>query len=201
MFVFSPSLLVVVVQLLSRVQVFVIPWTAACQASLSFSVSQSFLKLMSIELVMPSTISSSVTPFSSCPQYFPAPGSFLMSWLFSSGGQNFGASASVLPVSIKGWFPLELIVSISLLSKGLSRVFSSITVWKRQSFGTLPSLCSSSHICRWLLEKTIALIVPSFVSKVMSLLYWTLSSFVIAFLLRWECTLMQPLWRTVWRFL
>ena len=171
MFVFSPSLLVVVVQLLSRVQVFVTPWTAACQASLSFSVSQSFLKLMSIELVMPSTISSSVAPFSSCPQYFPASGSFPMSRLFASGGQNIGASASVLAMSIKGWFPLEPTGSISLLSKGLSRVFSSITVWKHQSFGPLPSLCSNSHICMWLLEKTIALIVPSFVSKVMSLLY------------------------------
>ena len=124
MFVFSPSLLVVVVQLLSRVQVFVTPWTAACQASLSFSVSQSFLKLMSIELVMPSTISSSVAPFSSCPQYFPASGSFPMSRLFASGGQNIGASASVLAMSIQDLFPFGLTGLITLLSKGLSKVSS-----------------------------------------------------------------------------
>ena len=72
-----------------------------------------------------STISSSVAPFSSCPQSFPASGSFPMSWLFPSGGQSIGASASVLPMNIQGWFPLGLIGLICLLSKGLSRVFSS----------------------------------------------------------------------------
>ena len=70
------------------------------------------------------TISSSVVPFSSCPQSFPASGSFPMIWLFTLGGQNIGTSASVLPMNIQGWFPLGLIGFISLLSKGLSRVFS-----------------------------------------------------------------------------
>ena len=63
------------------------------------------------------TILSSVAPFSYCPQCFPASGSFTMSWLFLSGGQSIGASASILPVSIQGWFPLGLTVSISLLSR------------------------------------------------------------------------------------
>ena len=78
---------VVVVQSLSCIWLFVTPWTAACQASLSFSISRSLLKFMSTEWCHP-TISSSVTPFSSCPQSFPASGSFLMSQLFALGGQR-----------------------------------------------------------------------------------------------------------------
>ena len=99
--------------------------------------------------------SSSVTPFSSCSQSFPKSGSFPMSHLFESGGQSMGASASssVLPINIQGWFPLELTGLISLLFKGLSRVFSSITVWKHQFFGTQPSLWSNAHIHTRLLEK------------------------------------------------
>ena len=69
------------------------------------------------------TVSSSVTCFSSCPQSFPVSGSFPMSWLFTSGSQSIGASASVLPMNIQGWFPLGLTGLISLLSKGHSRVF------------------------------------------------------------------------------
>ena len=90
-----------------------------------------------------------------CLQPFPASGSFPTNRLFSSGGQSIGASASasVLPVNIQGWFPLGLSGLISLLSKGLSQVFSSTTVWKHQFFGTQPSLWSNSHICTWLLEK------------------------------------------------
>ena len=86
------------------------------------------------------TNSSSVIPFSSCLQSFPASGSFLMSWLFASGGQSIGtsASASVLPMNVQGWFPLGLTGLISLLSKGLSRLFSSTTVWKHQIFDTQP---------------------------------------------------------------
>ena len=99
------------------------------------------------------TILSSFAPFSSCPQSFPASGSFLMSWLFTSGGQSIGASASasVLPMNIQGWFHLGLTGLISWLSKGLSRVFSSIQLY--QFFGTQPSLQSNSHIHTWLLEK------------------------------------------------
>ena len=81
------------------------------------------------------TISSSVVPFSFCLTSFPASGSFPMSQFFASGGQSIGVSAlsSVLPMNIQGWFPLGLTGWISLLSKGLSRVFSSTTVWKHQS--------------------------------------------------------------------
>ena len=101
------------------------------------------------------TISSSVTPFSSCPQSFPASGSFLMSQFFISGGQNIGVSpsASVLPMNIQDLFPLGLTDLISLQSKGLSSVFSSITTRKYQFFGAQPSLWSNSHIPTWLLEK------------------------------------------------
>ena len=98
-----------------------------------------------------------VTPFSYCPQSFPASGSFLMSQLFASGGQRIGASASasasVLPMNIQDWFPLGLTGLISLQSKGFSRVFSSMTVQRYQFFGTQPSLRSNSNIRTWLLEK------------------------------------------------
>ena len=107
------------------------------------------------------TIPSSVTPFSSCPQSFPASRSFPLSWIFASGGQNIGASASasVLPMNIQGWFPLESTGPISLQSQGLSRVFSSTTVQKHQMFDTQPSLWSSSHVHTWLLQQIIALII------------------------------------------
>ena len=87
--------------------------------------------------------------------HLPASGAFLMSRLFASHNQSTGAlaSASVLPVSIQGWFSLGLTGLISWLSKGLSRVFSITTVWKHQLFGAQPSLWSNSHICTWLPEK------------------------------------------------
>ena len=114
------------------------PWTATCQASLSFTISLRLLKFTSIELVMASTISSSVTPFS-CPQSFPASGSFPMSRLFISRGQSRGTSAStwVFLINIQSWFPLELTSLISLLSKGFSRVFSSTTERKTICVGFL----------------------------------------------------------------
>ena len=101
------------------------------------------------------TISSSVIPFSSCLQSSPESGSFLNSWLFAPGGQRIGASASasVLLMNIQDWFPLGFIGLISLLSKGLSRVFSSTTVRKHQFFSAQPCLWSNSHIHRWLLER------------------------------------------------
>ena len=102
------------------------------------------------------TISSSVTPFTSCLQSFPAPGSFPMSWLFSSGGQSITASASFLPMNIQGWFFLGLTGLISLQSKGLSRVFTSTMAQKHQFSGVQPSLLSNSHIHTWLLEKPLA---------------------------------------------
>ena len=96
------------VQSLSSVWLFVTPWTAAHQASLSITNSQNLLKLMSITLVMPSTISSSVIPFSTHLQSFWASGSFPMSLFFVSGAQSTGVStsASVLPMNIQDWFPL-----------------------------------------------------------------------------------------------
>jgi len=101
------------------------------------------------------TISSSVIPFSSCLQSCPASGSFPVSQLFTSGGQSIAvsASASVLPMSIQGWFPLGLTGSISLQSNGLSRVFSKTTVQKHQFFGAQVSSRSNSYIHAWLLEK------------------------------------------------
>ena len=99
--------------------------------------------------------SSSVVPFSSCPQSFPASGSFPMSQFFTSGGQSIrvSASASILLINIQDWFPFGWIAWISLQSKGLSRVFSNTTVQKHQFFGTQLSSQSNSHIHTWLLEK------------------------------------------------
>ena len=138
----------VVVQFLSHVWLFVTPWTAAHQASLSFATSWSLLKLISIESMMPHNHLILCCPLSSCLQSFPASGSFLKSRFFASGGQSIGASASasVLPMNTQDWFPLALIGLISLQSKGFSRVFFNTTVQKHRLFGaTLPSLWSSSH--------------------------------------------------------
>ena len=128
-------------------------------------------------------ISSSVIPFSSRLQYFPASGSIPMSQLFASGGQSTGVSSSalVLPMNIQDWFPLGWTGWISLQSKGLLRVFSNTTVQKHQFFGAQLSWGSKSHIHTWLLEipLTIALTRQTFVGKVMSLLFNMLSRLVI----------------------
>ena len=121
------------------------------QAPLSSAISWSLLKLFPLSRWCHLTISSSVVPFS-CLQSFPASGSFPVSQLFASGGQSIGASASVLPMKIQGSFPLRL-TGLTLLSNGLSRVFSSTTIWKYQFFGTKPSLWSNSHGLTWLPEK------------------------------------------------
>ena len=99
-------------------------------------------------------ISSSVIPFSSCPQCLPASGSFPMSQLFAWGVQSIGVSAlaSFLPKKTQGWSPLEWTGWISLQSKGLSRVFSNTTVQKHQFFGAQLSSQSNSHIHTWPLE-------------------------------------------------
>ena len=124
------------VQSLSCVQLFVTPRTAACQASLSITNSWNLPKLMCMSRSCHPTISSSVVPFSSCLQSFPASGSFPMNQFFASGGQRIGVSASawVLPKNTQGWSPLELPGLISLQSNGLSRVFSNTTVQKHQFF-------------------------------------------------------------------
>ena len=135
------------VQLWSPVLFFMTPGTAARQAPLSSSVSQSLLRLMSFEWWCCLTTSSSAAAFSFSRQPFP------MSQVFASGGQNVGVSSSVLPMTIQGWFPLGWTGWISLQSKGLSRVFSNTTVQKPQFFGAQPSLWSNSYNRTWLLGK------------------------------------------------
>ena len=133
------------------------PMTAVCQASLSFTISQSLLKLLSndwvSDAIQPSYPLSPPSPPTL--SFFPASRYFPVSWLFASGGQNIGssASASVLPINIQGWFPVGWTSLISLQSKGLSRVFSNTTIRKHQFFGAQPSVWSNSLICTWLLEK------------------------------------------------
>ena len=133
-------------------------------------------------------ISSSVAPFSSCLQSFPASRSFLMSQLLVSGGQSIGfsASTSVLPVNIQSWFHFGLTGLISLLSKGLNSLLQhhsskALILW-RSAFFMVQLLHPYVTI-----EKNTALNIPSFVSLVMSLLFNTLSSVVIAFLPRSKC--------------
>ena len=152
---FCKFLTKLVVQSLSHVWLFATLWTAAHQASLSITNSQSLLKLMSIELVMPSTHLILCHPLSLLPQSIPASGSFPMSQLFPWGGQSIGVSAStsVLPMNTQDWFPLGQTGWISQ-SKGLSRVFSNTTVQKHQFFGAQPSSQSNSHIHTWPQKKT-----------------------------------------------
>ena len=130
------------------------------------------------------TISSSVTPFSSCAQSFPASGSFLMRWLFTSGGQSIGASASasVLPINIQGWLPLGL-TDLILLSKGLSAIFST-PQFKSISSSVLSLLYGPTLISIHDYWKNKASTPWTFVGKVMSLFFNMLSRFGIAFLPR-----------------
>ena len=129
-------------------------WISACQASLSIPTPRAYPNSCPLTWWCHPTISYSVSSFFSCPQSFPASGSFPMSWLFTSGGQSIGtlASASGLLMNIQGWSPLGLTGWIFLVSKGLSRVFSNTTVQKHQ-FGAQLSSQSNSHIHTWLLEK------------------------------------------------
>ena len=126
------------VQLLSCVQLFATPWTTACQASLSITNSGVYPNSCPLSRWCHPTISSSVIPFSSHPQSFPALGSFPMSQLFVSGGQSIGvpASTSVLPMNTQDWSPLGWIGWIFLQS----RVFSNTTVQKHQFFSAQLSL-------------------------------------------------------------
>ena len=142
-------------QSLSCAWLFATLWTATHQAALSFTISWRLLKLMSIESVMPSSLSSSVVPFSSWPQSLPASESLTVSQLFAWGGQSIGVSAlaSVLPMNTQDSSPLGWTGWISLQNKGLSRVFSNTTVRKYQFFGAQLSSQSKSHIHTWPLEK------------------------------------------------
>ena len=113
------------------------------------------------------------------PSIFPSIRAFSSDQLFTSGGQSIGVSAStsVPPMTVQGWFPLGLTDLTSLVSKGLSWVFSSTTAWKHQFFSAQPSLRSDAHIHTWPLEKNIALTVRTLVDKVMALLFNMLSRF------------------------
>ena len=137
------------VQSLSHMWLFATPWTAARQASLSITNSQSLVKLMFIESVMPSNHIILCHPLLLCLQSFRETGSFLMSLFFASGGQSIGASASVLPVNILGWFPLGWTGWI-LQSMGLSRVFSNTTVQRRR-YNNYKYICTqhgSTAVCK-----------------------------------------------------
>ena len=140
------------IQSFRHVWLFMTPWTAALQVSLSVTNSQSLLKLMSVESVMPSNHLILCRPLLLPPSIFPASGSFQMSQFFTSGSQSIGASALVLQMNIQDWFLLGWTDWISLQSKGVSRVFSNTTVQKHQFFGAQLSSHSISHIHTWLLE-------------------------------------------------
>ena len=134
---------------------FATPWSVAQQASLSFTISWSLLKLMSIELVMPCKYLSSVIPFSSCLQSFPASGSFQMSQFFASGGQSIGVSpsASVLPMNIQGWSFLGLtgfyLLAVQETLKNLLQHHrSEVSIFQCSTF-----FRSNSHFHPWLQEK------------------------------------------------
>ena len=139
----------VVVALLSHIRLFASPWIAARRLPCPSLTPRTCSNSCPLSQWCHPTISSSVAPFSSCLLSFPA----LVSWLFTSGDQSIGASApaSILPVNIQSWFPLGLTGLVSLLSRGLSRGFFSITIQKHQFCGALPSLWSNSHIWTWLL--------------------------------------------------
>ena len=148
--------IVVDVQPSSHVLLLTTPWTAVCQVFLSRTISQICSSSYSLHQWCHPTISSCDTLFSFCPWSYPASGTILMGCLFASDDQNTVASAlaSVLPVTILGWSPLRLICLISLLSKGLSRVFSSTTVQRHQFFGIPLCLWSSSHNSMWPLGRS-----------------------------------------------
>ena len=142
-------------QSLSRVQLFATPWTAACQASLSITNSQSLLRFMSIESVMPSNHLILCCPLLLLSSIFPSIRVFPVSQVFTSDVQSIGvlSLASVLLMNTQDWSPLEWTSWTSLQSKGLSRVFSSTTVWKCQFLSPQLSLWTKTHMHTWLLEK------------------------------------------------
>ena len=162
---------------------FATPWIAARQASLSITNSQTLLKLMSIESVMPSSHLILCHPLLLLGPIPPSIRVFPMSQLFAWGGQSIGvsASASVLPMNTQDWSPLGWTGWTSLQYKGLSRVFSNTIVQKHQFFGAQLSSQSNSHPYMTT-GKTIALTTCTFVGKVMSLLFNMLSRLVITFL-------------------
>ena len=137
------SLVVFAVQLLSGIQLLATPCTAVCQVSLSFTIFHSLLKLMPIASLMSFNYLILYHPFLLLPSIFSIISIFPVNWLSTWSGPSIGASASasVLQMNIRGWFPLRLTGLISLQSKELSRVSSSTTVPRSQFFGTHPSYC------------------------------------------------------------
>ena len=160
---------VIAVQLLSQVWIFATPETAAHQAPLSFSPSI-YSNSCPFSQWCYLTILSSVTLFSFCLQRFPSLRSFLMSWLFILGYQSIGASASVLPMNIQDWFPLGLTGLISLMPKGLSRVFSNTTIQKHRFLRCSVFFMVYLSHPYMTTEKTIALTRQTVFGKVMSLI-------------------------------
>ena len=139
-------LVVVVVQLLSRIQL-CDPMDCSTPGFPMFTTSWRLLKLMSIESVMPSNHIILYHPLLLLPSIFPRIRVFTNESALRIRWPKYWSSASVLPMNIQGCFPLRLTGLISLLFKGPSRVFSSTTVWKHRFFSALPSLWSSSHNC------------------------------------------------------
>ena len=166
MFFLFVCFFIVVIQSLSRVRLFVTWWTAAHQGFLSFTISRSLLKLMSTELVMQSNHHILYHPFLLLPSIFLRIRVLSNECqLFTLGGQSIGTSASVLPVNIQGWFSFRLTGLVSLLTKGLSRVFSNTTLQKHQFFAAQPSLWSKSHNPYMTTGKTIALTIKTLLAK------------------------------------
>jgi len=186
----------IVAQLLSHVQLFATPQTAARQVFLSFSISQSLLKLMSVELVMSPNHLILCRPLLPTPPIFPSIRGFSNELTLCircpRWPKYWSFSFSISPSNeYLGLISFALTGSISWLSRGLSRVFSSTTIRKHQYFGAWPSLWPNSQIRTWLLQKTIALTRRTFASRVMSLFFNMLSRFVIAFLPRSKCVLIS----------
>ena len=138
------DVVVVVVQSLSRARLSAAPWTAACQPSLSFTISKSLLNLMSFEPVVPSNYLILCHPLLLLLSICPSIRVFSNESSIRISGQSIGASVWVLPMNIQDWFPLGLTCLISLQSKGLSRVFSSTTIRRHQFFSAQPFLWSNS---------------------------------------------------------
>ena len=184
---------VIVVQLWSCVWHCVTPWTAPCQASLSITSSQIFLKHTSIKLVMRSNHLIICHPLLLLISIFPSIRVFYNESILYIRWPKYAVPvlASVLPMNIQEWFPLGLTGWIYLQSKGLSRVFSNTTIQKHQFFGAQLSLWSNSRIHTGLLEKNIPLNIQTSVGKVVSLLFNILSRLIIAFLPRSKCLLIS----------
>ena len=153
----------------------------------SFTVSRNLLRFMSLELVMLSNYLTSVAPFSSCPQSFPASGSFPMSLLFTTGRQSTRASASSLPMNIQGWFPFRLtgfdLLAVQGTLKSLLQHHSS-KIWILKLSAFFMVQLSQPYMTT---GKTLALTIWTFVGRAIFLLFNTLSRFVIAFLPRSRC--------------